>query len=54
MKWMKRAGTLLWVGVLVYLIALAGFAFAMRQPFDRFALLMAKTGPAAGSQFPST
>ena len=52
MKWMKRAGTLLWVGVLVYLIALAGFAFAMRRPFDRFALLMAKTGPAPFILFP--
>ena len=48
MKLLRVAG----VVALVYLVALAGFAMAMRQPFDRFAMLMAKTGPAPFLLFP--
>jgi hypothetical protein len=52
MKLLRGAGAVLWVGALVYLIAFAGFAFAMHQPFDRFAMLMSKTGPAPFILFP--
>jgi hypothetical protein len=44
-KWSLIAG-------LLYLTALAGFAFAMRLPFDRFAALMAHIGPAPFLLFP--
>jgi len=52
MKLLRRAGLCLFVLVLVYLMVLAGFAFAMRQPFDRFAMLMSKVGPAPFILFP--
>lgn len=52
MRFLRRTAVVLSGVVLVYLFALAGFAFAMRQPFDRFAMLMAKVGPAPFILFP--
>lgn len=52
MKLLRRAAVSLAAIALVYFIALAGFAFAMRQPFDRFAMLMARVGPAPFLLFP--
>ncbi len=52
MKFLRRAGVSVVVILFVYLIALGGFAFAMRQPFDKFAMLMSKTGPVPFMLFP--
>ena len=52
MKWLRRTGTAIVVIAVIYATALAGFAYAMRQPFDRFAMLMAKVGPVPFLLFP--
>ncbi len=52
MKLVRRSGIVFGIAALVYVVALGGFAFAMRQPFDRFSMLMARVGPVPFLLFP--
>ncbi len=52
MKWLRRTSVAFAILAVIYMAALSGFAYAMRQPFDQFAMLMAKVGPAPFILFP--
>jgi hypothetical protein len=49
---MRRLAKIGLILLVLYLTALAGFAFAMRLPVDRFAMLMSHTGPVPFLLFP--
>ena len=49
---MRRLGRVLAGVVALYLLILAGFAIAMRQPVDRFSRLMSHVGPVPFMIFP--
>jgi hypothetical protein len=48
----RRIGQVIVALLVLYFFALAGFAFAMRQPPERFARIMAHVGPAPFLLFP--
>jgi hypothetical protein len=49
---MQRLAKIGFILLAFYLTVLAGFAFAMRMPVDRFAMLMSHTGPVPFLLFP--